>query len=183
MYHSGEAQTDLTVPCSQIGNGSSPKIPNPYARGPPYASLNIHKPVSLWQAPSDKDSSLKTSTMSQKGCSDLALRGQICILQIVDSWRVLKDFRTTLKTLYVAQIISKRLGSKDFWRVVKKDMRGGLLMWGRYPTGSPDSYRWSFNGILPLSLFLKIHTSRAHTSSLSLASFWIELDKDCDNLE
>ena len=120
MYHSGEAQTDLTVPCSQIGNGSSPKIPNPYARGPPYASLNIHKPVSLWQAPSDKDSSLKTSTMSQKGCSDLALRGQICILQIVDSWRVLKDFRTTLKTLYVAQIISKRLGSKDFWRVVKK---------------------------------------------------------------
>ena len=67
--------------------------------------------------------------MSQKGCSDLALRGQICILQIVeDSWRVLKDFRTTLKTLYVAQIISKRLGLKDFWRVVKKYMSGGLLM-------------------------------------------------------
>ena len=67
--------------------------------------------------------------MSQKECSDLDMRGQICILQIVeDIWRVLKDFRTTLKTLYVAQIISKRLGLKDFWRVVKKDMSGGLLM-------------------------------------------------------
>ena len=67
--------------------------------------------------------------MSQKECSDLDMRGQICILQIVeDIWRVLKDFRTTLKTLYVAQIISKRLGLKDFSRVVRKDMSGGLLM-------------------------------------------------------
>ena len=67
--------------------------------------------------------------MSQKECSDLDLGGQICILQIVeDIWRVLKDFRTTLKTLYVAQIISKRLSLKDFSRVVRRDMSGGLLM-------------------------------------------------------
>ena len=50
-------------------------------------------------------------------------------LQIVeDTCRVLKDFRTNLKTLYLAQILSKRLGLEDGWRVVKKDMSGGLLM-------------------------------------------------------